>query len=67
MLTALNASQLALRRDPCGDYDINGKSGHIYQDGVGFLLCVPYRQVCAALVERQSAAVILPTDSGRRR
>jgi hypothetical protein len=40
LLAALDASKLALRRDECGDYRINGKSGHIYPDGRGFLLCV---------------------------
>ena len=40
LLEALDASSLALRRDACGDYAINGKSGHIYADGSGFLLCV---------------------------
>jgi len=40
MLEALDASPLALRRDACGDSAINGKSGHIYADGSGFLLYV---------------------------
>ena len=40
LLQVLDASPLALRRDACGDYAINGKSGHIYADGSGFLLCV---------------------------
>jgi hypothetical protein len=40
LLTALDASSLALRRDECGDYAINGKLGHIFADGAGFLLCV---------------------------
>jgi hypothetical protein len=40
LLEALDASPLALRRDACGDYAISGKSGHIYADGSGFLLCV---------------------------
>ena len=40
LLKALDASPLALRRDACGDYRINGKSGHIYADGTGYLLCV---------------------------
>jgi hypothetical protein len=40
LLAALDASPLALRRDACGAYAINGKSGHIYADGPGFLLCV---------------------------
>jgi hypothetical protein len=29
-----------MTRHPCGDYVIRGKFGHIYQDGVGYLLCV---------------------------
>jgi hypothetical protein len=40
MVLALDASQLSLRRDNCGDYRINGKHGHVYADGAGFLLCV---------------------------
>jgi hypothetical protein len=40
LLTALDASRLTLRRDECGDSRINGRSGHIYPDGDGFLLCV---------------------------
>ena len=39
-LAALDASQLGLRRDECGDYRINGKLGHIYPDSDGFLLYV---------------------------
>jgi hypothetical protein len=45
-LAALDASPVALRRDPHrdeghkGDYSIQGKWGHIYIDGEGFLLCV---------------------------
>jgi hypothetical protein len=40
LLTALDASPLALRRDDCGDHAIKGKLGHIFADGAGFLLCV---------------------------
>jgi len=46
LLAALDASPVALRRDPHrdeghkGDYSIQGKCGHIYLDGEGFLLCV---------------------------
>jgi hypothetical protein len=50
LLEALDASSLALRRDlcgrpatACGDYAIRGKSGHIYADGSGYLLCVTAR------------------------
>jgi hypothetical protein len=45
-LAALDASTVALRRDlhrdegHKGDYSIQGKWGHIYNDGEGFLLCV---------------------------
>jgi hypothetical protein len=45
-LAALDASPVALRRDlhrdegHKGDYSIQGKLGHIYIDGAGFLLCV---------------------------
>jgi hypothetical protein len=45
-LAALDASPVALRRDlhrdegHKGDYSIQGKCGHIYIDGKGFLLCV---------------------------
>ena len=45
-LAALDASPIALRRDlhrgegRKGDYSIQGKWGHIYIDGEGFLLCV---------------------------
>jgi hypothetical protein len=45
-LAALDASPVALRRDlhrdegHKGDYRIQGKWGHIYNDGEGFLLCV---------------------------
>ena len=44
LLAALDASAVALRRDlhrdGKGDYSIQGKCGHIYLDGEGFLLCV---------------------------
>ena len=46
LLAALDASPVPLRRDPHrdeghkGDYSIQGKCGHIYIDGEGFLLCV---------------------------
>jgi hypothetical protein len=46
LLEALDASPRALRREQYrgsnerGDYAINGKSGHIYADGAGYLLCV---------------------------
>jgi hypothetical protein len=39
-LKALNASPLAMRRDECGDRSITGKSGHIFADGLGYLLYV---------------------------
>ena len=45
LLAALDGSPVALRRDPHrdesqkGDYSIQGKCGHIYIDGEGFLLC----------------------------
>jgi hypothetical protein len=46
LLTALDASSVALQRDlhrregRKGDHGIHGKLGHIYADGTGFLLCV---------------------------
>jgi hypothetical protein len=40
LLKALNASPLAMRRDECGDRSITGKSGHIFTDGLGYLLYV---------------------------
>jgi hypothetical protein len=42
LLTALDASHVALRRDlnGKGDIGIHGKLGHIYADGTGFLLCI---------------------------
>ncbi len=40
LLTALDASPLALRRDKCAEWAINGRLGHIFADGAGFLLCV---------------------------
>ena len=40
LLTALGATGRALRRDSCGDWAIEGKRGHIYADGSGFLLFV---------------------------
>ena len=36
---ALNCARRALRRDECGDWRINGKSGHIYAVPGGFQLC----------------------------
>jgi hypothetical protein len=39
LLDALDASQVTMTRDPCGDYVIRGKFGHIYADGAGYLLC----------------------------
>lgn len=40
LLAAIDASQLGLRCDECDDYRINGKLGHIYSDGDGFLFYV---------------------------
>jgi hypothetical protein len=46
LLAALDASPVALRRDlhrdegHKGDYRVEGKWGHIYNDGEGFLMCV---------------------------
>jgi len=40
LLTALDASPLALRLDDCGDWMVTGKLGHVYTDGAGYLLCV---------------------------
>jgi len=40
LLTALGATGRALRRDSCGDWAIEGKRGHIYADGSGFLIVV---------------------------
>ena len=36
---ALNSAPRTLRRDECGDWRINGKSGHIYAVPGGFQLC----------------------------
>jgi hypothetical protein len=50
LLTVLDASPVALRRDlhrgegRKGDHGIHGKFGHIYADGTGFLLCVTAAQ-----------------------
>jgi len=38
LLEALEASQLALRRDACSDQAINGRAGHIYASGDNFLI-----------------------------
>jgi len=38
LLTALPASPLGLRRDDCGDWRIQGRRGHIYRDGDGYLI-----------------------------
>ena len=40
LLTALDASPRALRRDACGDHAISGKSGHIFANGTGFMIYV---------------------------
>ncbi len=40
LLNALDASHRSLGRDQCGDWAIVGKAGHIYVDGLGFLLYV---------------------------
>jgi hypothetical protein len=46
LLAALDASELALKRDMIrgegrkGDWAIYGTLGHIYRDGAGYLLCV---------------------------
>ncbi len=40
ILTALDATHRALRRDSCGDRVIKGKRGYIYADGSGFLIVV---------------------------
>jgi hypothetical protein len=44
LVAAIDASPRALRRDPCGDYMITGKLGHICADGHGFLLYVSTRE-----------------------
>jgi hypothetical protein len=40
LLTALDATPRALRRDSCGDWAIKGKRCYIYADGTGFLIVV---------------------------
>ena len=40
LLTALDATPRALRRDSCGAWAIKGKRGYIYADGSGFLIVV---------------------------
>lgn len=40
LLAALDASPLALRRDTCGHWAINGKQGLVFADGAGFLIVV---------------------------
>jgi hypothetical protein len=46
LLTALDASEIALRRDlvrgggRSGDWSIRGRLGHVYPDGDGYLVCV---------------------------
>jgi hypothetical protein len=40
LLTVLDATHGALRRDSCGDWAIMGKRGLIYADGSGFLILV---------------------------
>ena len=40
LVTAIDTSPRALRRDQCGDYMVAGKLGHILADGQGFLLYV---------------------------
>jgi len=40
LLTALDATRRALRRDTCGDWVIKGNRGHICADGCGFLIIV---------------------------
>jgi hypothetical protein len=40
LLTALDATPRALRRDGCGDWAIEGKCGYIYADGSGFLIVI---------------------------
>jgi hypothetical protein len=40
LLTALDASPRALRKDGCGDWIIRGKHGHIAADGEGWLIVV---------------------------
>jgi hypothetical protein len=40
LLTALDATARALKRDGCRDWAIKGKRGRIYADGSGFLIVV---------------------------
>jgi hypothetical protein len=40
LLTTLDATPRALRRDDCGDWAIKGKRGHICADGRGLLMVV---------------------------
>ena len=40
LLTAIDGSARALRRDPCGDWQIAGRSGHIFGDGAGYAIYV---------------------------
>ena len=42
-----NCARRALRRDECGDWRINGKSGHIYAIPGGFQLCCMYEGALA--------------------
>jgi hypothetical protein len=35
IVAALTVSKANLRRDPCGDWNIFGRRGHISSDGVG--------------------------------
>jgi len=52
LLEALEASQLALRRDACSDQAINGRAGHIYASGDNFLI------YASPLSSRPQAALI---------
>ena len=55
LITALDASPLALKRDlvrgegRTGDWGIFGQLGHIYPDGDGFLLYVSTEEIRPAL------------------
>jgi hypothetical protein len=41
LVSALNVSKTRLSRDPCGDWNIVGRRGHISTDGTGMYVYLP--------------------------
>lgn len=65
MVTALGCWDRAYRRDECGDWRIEGKSGHIYAQPEGFYLyCAPGTARAWGFARKALAFCTLLTQDG---